>query len=105
MTRTSGSCVRAALVLGAGFPQRAAAEPPGPPPGLPPRVDHLPQQPGHEHTVLATLLAVVVQRNQRLAQAAQDHRVKPDLFALGGDYTVMLVPQGNAETDEEVGEE
>lgn len=29
----------------------------------------------------------------------------PNLFALGGDYTVMLVPQGNAETDEEVGEE
>lgn len=31
--------------------------------------------------------------------------VGPNLFALGGDYTVMLVPQGNAETDEEVGEE
>lgn len=29
----------------------------------------------------------------------------PNLFALGGDYTVMLVPQGNSESDESVGEE
>lgn len=29
----------------------------------------------------------------------------PNLFALGGDYTVMLVPQGTAESEEEVGEE
>ena len=29
----------------------------------------------------------------------------PNLFALGGDYTIMLVPQGRTESDEEVGEE
>lgn len=38
MTRTPGSFVCAALLLGAGFPRSAAAEPPGPPPGFVPPV-------------------------------------------------------------------